>query len=492
MQNQQIRFELLKVQQERARRLARSSMLTFTKYTNDEYRPNWHHRILCDYLDKFVSGEIRRLMVFMPPRHGKSELVSRRLPAYLMGRNPKAQIIACSYSADLASSMNRDVQRIMDSTAYAELFPGSRLNASNIRTTSQGQHLRNSDIFEIVGTGGVYLSAGVGGGITGRGANYAIIDDPVKNQQDADSPTMRQNVWDWYTSTLYTRLQHPRSILLTLTRWHEDDLAGRLLKQAADNNEADQWTILKLPARYELDDRHHLDPRKEGESLWESDFGNDVLKGIQASVGSRVWNALYQQRPSAMAGNIVQRDWWKFYREKPANFDYYALSADLTFKDGEKSDFAVFQIWGKRGAERYLLDQVRSRMGFNEQLAVFRNLCSKWPMLNIKLIEDAANGAALVSLLQKEIPGIVAVRPEGSKTARAEAVAPQIEAGNVFLPDPSICSWVNDYIEEWINFPNGMNDDQVDATSQALQRFGNSAPMDWMPVSITGENKFNW
>jgi len=482
---------LLDCEEEIAIMMARTSLHAFTKWTNENYKTNWHHKLICDKLDQIVDGGLKRLMIFTPPRHGKSELVSRRFPAYLLGRNPKSNIISASYSADLASSMNRDVQRIMDSAEYAEIFPESSLNKSNVRSTAQGSYLRNSDVFEVVGHGGVYLSAGVGGGITGRGANYAIIDDPIKNQEEADSHVYREKVWNWYASTLYTRLQKPGVVILTLTRWHEDDLAGRLLALAKADPKADQWEVLNLPARYEQAGAYPLDPRQENEPLWNSDFGDDTLNSIRASVGPRVWNALYQQRPSSIGGNIVQRVWWKTYKELPALFDQMIISADLTFKDGQKNDFAVFQVWGRVGSQKYLIDQVRARMGFTGQLSALKALSGKWPDAQGKYIEDAANGAALVDFLKKDVSGLIAVPAKGSKIARAEAIAPQIEAGNVFLPEPSTAPWINDYIEEWAAFPNGMNDDQVDATSQALKVMSQSIVGDWAPMSITKQSRWS-
>jgi hypothetical protein len=252
--------------------LARRCLAYFATYTDDRYRMNWHHRVLCDLLDQFVAQDLRRLMVFMPPRHGKSELVSRKLPAFIFGRNPDAQIIATSYSADLAQRMNRDVQRIVDSPAYTEVFPGTALYGKNIRTVAGGSYLRNSDIFEIVNHRGTYRGAGVGGGITGMGGDYIIIDDPIKNREEANSLTYRDRLWDWYTSTLYTRQEKDAAILLTTTRWHEDDLAGRLLELARTEPGADQWEILNLPALCEDESKHPLDERDENVALWHDKY----------------------------------------------------------------------------------------------------------------------------------------------------------------------------------------------------------------------------
>ncbi len=231
------------------RRKARRSLLEFTRYTKPDYEVSWHHRLICQRLDALLRGEIRRLMVFAPPRHGKSELISRRLPAYYLGRDPDASIIACSYSAELAARMNRDVQRIIDDPAYARLFPATRLWSSQVRTVAKpGTWLRNSDLFEIVNHRGVYRAAGVGGGITGMGATLGIIDDPIKNEEEAYSATVRRNVLDWYKSTFYTRLEKDSRIVLIMTRWHRGDLAGALLEEAAATPDADQWEVLSFPA----------------------------------------------------------------------------------------------------------------------------------------------------------------------------------------------------------------------------------------------------
>jgi len=470
MKNDEALFRQIEISRELARRKAQTDMLAFTRFTNKGYRANWHHKILCKYLDHFVAGDIKRLMVFMPPRHGKSELVSRRLPAYILGRKPDAQIIGASYSSDLSSMMNRDVQRIIDSDEYAQVFPDTRLNSSNVRTTAQGSYLRNSDAFEVVGRKGIYRSAGVGGGITGMGANYAIIDDPIKNQQDADSETMRENIWSWYTSTLYTRLMDPRSILLTLTRWHEDDLAGRLLQQASEDPNADQWTVLKLPGIYETGDSHPEDPRKEGEALWESDFGQDVMKGIRSSVGSRVWESLYQQRPTIADGNVIKRDWIRFYDKLPDALDELILVADLSFKEGPETDFTVVQCWGRKGANCYLIDQIRDRMDFPKQLEAIRKIRARNPGVILTLIEEAANGAAVIQYLKNEIMGIVGYRPQTSKEARVAAVSPYFESGNVYFPNPQLNYWVEGCLHELMSFPNAKHDDQVDCITMAVNR----------------------
>ena len=458
--------------QEAKRELARRHMSDFVLYVDRNYQMNWHHQLLCEYLDRLAQKEIRRLMVFMPPRHGKSELVSRKFPAFLLGNKPDTSIISCSYASDLASRMNRDVQRLIDSPEYEQLFPNSRLFGKNIRSTARGSYLRNSDIFEIVNHRGVYRSAGVGGGITGMGGEYIIIDDPVKNREEADSATYREKVYNWYTSTLYTRLEKDGCILLTLTHWREDDLAGKLLKASEDG--ADQWTILELPAICEEPIKPY-DIRREGEALWKWKYDESALAKMKATVESRDWAALYQQHPTPGEGGTFKREWWNYYKVLPSGLYDYIQSWDCTFKDAQSSDYVVGQVWARKGSSRYLPDQVRGRMSFTETIRAVRSLSAKWPQVVRKLIEDKANGTAVIDVLRKELPGLVPVEPEGGKIVRANAVTAVVEAGNVFLPDPSIAPWVHDFVEEHALFPNGSNDDQVDAQSQANTYYNSSS-----------------
>ena len=491
--SQKEELELEKLLKEEKQDNAREKLIDFSTYTYPEYQVNWHHRTLCDYLDRFVSGEIKRLMVFLPPRNGKSELVSRRLPAFILGKDPNASIIATSYTADLASMMNRDTQRIIDDEKYLELFPETTLFGSNVRTVAKGSYLRNSDIFEVVGHKGVYKSAGVGGAITGMGCVYGIIDDPILNRAEAESLTYRKALWDRYTSTFYTRLEKDARVLITLTRWHEDDLAGRLLKLAKECPDADQWVVVNFPAIAE-DNRHSDDIRNTGEPLWPDKYPLKELLKMKATMGSYEWNALMQQRPSVAGGNILKREWWKYWQmpgqdlppvtvklpdgefilvypeNLPLHFDEQIQSWDMAFKDTKISAYVVGQAWGRKGADKYLLDQIRDKLDFVKTIQAVRTLTSKWPKAMAKLVEDKANGPAVISALKREITGLIEVKPDGSKEARAYAVSPQIEAGNVYLPHPMIYGWVNDFIEEMTNFPNGTYKDQVDTLTQALTR----------------------
>jgi hypothetical protein len=317
---------------------AQNSLLSFTEATKKDYHSSWHHKLFCSYLDKFVEGEIKKLMIFCPPRHGKSELVSRRLPAYIFGKSPDTSVIACSYGADLASRMNRDVQRIMSQPEYAKIFPKTKLWDKNVRSVADGSYLRNSEIFEIVNHKGVYRCAGVGGGITGMGGHRLILDDPIKNAEEAYSKVYREKVWEWYTSTFFTRLEKDGGICITLTRWHDDDIAGRLLKLP----DAAEWTIVSLPAlREDLDNPE--DPREMGQALWPEKYNKKALSSIKTTIGSRDWNSLYRQQPTSESGDLFQKHFWRFYKQSqlPHRFDMLSISCDMAFKDTKTSDYQL-------------------------------------------------------------------------------------------------------------------------------------------------------
>jgi len=249
-----------------------------------------------------------------------------------------------------------------------------------------------------------------------------------------------------------------------MTRWHEDDLVGRLLREHAG-----EWTLVNLPALAEPNDPLG---RVEGEALWPERYDVAALSTIKTTVGARTFEALYQGHPSPQEGSIFRRGWWGTYPLPPAeqarNMRQIILSWDCAFKDLETSDFVVGQVWGRRDADVFLLDQVRGRMDFPTTVRAVKSLAAKWPQATAKLIEDKANGTAVIATLKREVPGLIPVEPEGGKIARANAVSPYVESGNVFLPSLQHAPWINDFLEEYASFPHGRNDDQVDAGTQAL------------------------
>lgn len=288
-----------------ARRQARSSLLAFSLYTMPDYEVNWHHGLICSTLDKFVAKEIKNLMVFMPPQHGKSELVSRRLPAYLLGKFPAAKIAGTSYAHSLAAKFNRDVQRIIMAPDYSKIFPDTTLNASNVRSSAQGSWLRNADQFEVVGHGGGYISVGIGGGLTGNKVDYLIIDDPVKDSVEAKSRSYQLRNWEWFNTVAKSRLHNGSQVIVCMTRWDEDDLAGLLLKLRNKGKGMD-WHILQLPAIKEQADDN--DPRPLGAALWESKHSLARLMEIKES-DPVTFQGLYQQDPAPAVQGRVYPEW---------------------------------------------------------------------------------------------------------------------------------------------------------------------------------------
>jgi len=449
-------FEIIS-DDELERELAKSKLSFFLEYeSHGIWQSARHLELLCSKLEAVERGKIKRLMVFMPPRHGKSEVSTKKFPAWFLGRNPDKEVIISSYAADLAYDFSRIARNTLKE--WGPVLWGVEIAKDNAGVERWG----------IEGTRGGLTAAGVGGPITGRGAHVAIIDDPFKNWEEAVSPTIRENVWNWYRSTLRTRLAPGGAIILIMTRWHEDDLAGRLLEEMKRGTGED-WEVLSLPAVAE-DEKDALG-REPGQVLWPERFSEKEYEDTKKAVGSKLWASMYQQRPAPDEGGIFKRRWWKFYRQQPARFDEVIQSWDCTFKDAQSSDYVVGQVWGRLGADKYLLDQVRDRMDFPTTLQAIRTMTAKWPQARAKLVEDKANGPAVIATLKREISGLIAVEPEGGKVVRAQAVSPDVEAGNVYLPDPSVAPWIHDFIEETVAFPNGANDDQVDAMTQALNRF---------------------
>lgn len=453
---------------------ARRRYLNFIQYTKPDFQTAWFHKVKAEMLEQFVHQKIKRLILCEPPRYGKTEMVSRRLPPFIFGHYPKRSVIAASYGADLASMNNRDVQRIIEDEKYYQLFPDTQLNGKNVVTTQNW--LRNSDIFEIVRHGGQYKCAGVGGALTGMGGDYLLLDDPIKNREEADSFTHREKVWNWYRTVFHTRQQNSDScILVTVTRWHEDDIVGRLLDLAKIDGEADQWVVVEFPA-INHSGPSQFDSRQIDEPLWEQKHDHAKLRNIRSSLGERDFSALYQQRPSIEGGNIIKKEWFKLYHqhELPKRLDSVTISADCTFKGGPKNDYVVIGVWAKAGSQKFLIDMVRKRMTFTETKSAIKELAQKYAGYTEILIEEKANGAAIIDTLQKEISRIIAINPTESKESRLNAVAPEFEAGNVFFP--AWLPWTDTVIKELLDFPQAVNDDIVDMITQYLNRIrGNSS-----------------
>ena len=417
---------------------------------NGMYKPLRHTQYLADRLQAIADGEQKYIIVEMPPRHSKSMTITETFPSYFIGRNPNKRVIATAYSEGLARKFGR-LNRNKLVEFGNDIF--------NIQMANDNSTATNWSVGD---NAGGMVATGIGGSITGEGADLMIIDDPIKNNAEAQSETIRNKIWDEWETTLSTRLHKGASVIVVMTRWHEDDIVGRLLERSPYD-----WERIRMPAIAE--DEDDLLGREVGEPLSiELGFDERWAELKKQEVGSKTWNALYQQRPSASEGNIFKREWWQFYEQVPRKFDRMIISWDLTFKGNDSNDYVVGQVWIKKGADKYLVEQVRGQMDFPDTLQAVKTLARKYPKAREILIEDKANGPAVISSIQREVSGVIPIKPKESKVARAQSVTPQIESGNVFLP--KYAAFVDDLIEECASFPNSANDDQVDALSQALNR----------------------
>lgn len=413
-----------------------------------------------------VTTRDARLIVTMPPRHSKSLHVSENLPAWYLAHWPDKRVIAASHTQRLANTFSRRVRN---------KFSMKKWPRKDVRVADDKGAVEAWDINR---RNGGYVAVGRGGAPTGLGADLMIIDDPIRNAAEANSATVRDALWEWYRETMRTRVEPGGSIVITATRWHEDDLIGRLLKDQT----GESWRVLHLPA---IDDRDH--------ALWPSRWPIAALLKIKQGVGSRAWFAQYQGRPAPATGSIFKRHWWRYWQpqyaglapvvafpepsqrleiepvELPAWWDKQAQSWDMTFKKTEEGSYVVGLVGAMKGPDLYILDIYRERVAFPETVEAVAMMSRKWPDATAKLIEDKANGPAVIDTMRRKVAGIIAVPPEGSKEARANAATPYVESGNVYLPHPSIAAWVDAFIDEAASFPNGEHNDQVDAFSQLVR-----------------------
>lgn len=433
-------------------------------------------------LVKVADGVIKRLIINLPPQEGKSQRVSRRTPLWLLCRDPSLRIVIASYEHGVARRWGRDIRN--------DILTHEQRLGLRVRPDTSAAHE-----WQLDGHGGGVFCTGIGGALTGRPADVMLIDDPHKGRKEADSVTFRDAAWDWWTETARTRMSPETPVVLIMTRWHEDDLAGRLLRW-----DEQSWTVINIPAQANhRPDRGETDPlgRQPGEYL-ESTRGRHLPRpagscqkhpdqsccdwdDIRRDVGTRAWQALYQGDPTPPEGSIFKRSWWQRYDHPPwverrdgsriaHSFDEMLISWDMAFKDTDGADFVCGQVWGRRGVQAFLLDQVHDRLSFVETVQAVRDLAARWPQATAKLVEDKANGTAVINLLRRKVAGLIPVEPEGSKVARAAAVSPFVEAGDVFLPAPELAPWITDLVDEAAGFPNSAHDDRVDAMSQALNR----------------------
>ena len=443
---------------------ARNNFIDFVRYVWPNAILGEHHRIMADAFDRIAKGTLKRLIINMAPRHSKSEMASYLLPAYIMGRDPRLQIIEATHTADLAVRFGRKVRDLMDSSTYEEIFPDVKLKADS---KAAGRWDTNR--------GGTYFAVGVGGAMTGRGADLLIIDDP-HSEADAMSELALENAWEWYQSGPRTRLQPGAAIVLVMTRWGTRDLTARLLKSQS-NHRSDQWEVIEFPAIL-----------PSGRPLWPEYWKLEELESVRASLSVQKWNAMYQQQPTNDEGAILKREWWRIWpNDTPPAADYVIQSYDTAYSKKETADFSVITTWGvfqptmDDGPNIILMGVKKGRWDFPELKRIAMEEYRYWQPDNV-LIEAKATGTTLQQELRRVGIPVTMYSPGGRRTgqdkvSRANSIAPIFESGMVWAPSTQ---WAEELIEECAAFPNGDHDDQVDSTIQAMMRFrsGNFISLD--------------
>jgi predicted phage terminase large subunit-like protein len=444
------------------RALSRRRLMPFVKRFNPEYQPGWVHIDIAVRLERFseavANKESPRLMLFLPPRHGKSELASKTFPAWHLGQYPRHEVIASSYAADLAMDFSRKVRGILADPDYQKVFTETKLDKK-----SQSAERWNTSV------GGGYVAAGVGGAITGRGAHIGIIDDPIKNREDAESAGNRQKIKDWYTSTFYTRLSPGGGILVILTRWHDDDLAGWLLDQQAEGG--DQWEVVKYPAISTADEFY----RKKGEPLHAERYPLDSLERIKRAVGERDWSALYQQNPVPDEGAYFQKDWFRYYEKEPPRDKMKIYQAwDFAIGQAEHNDYTVGVTIGVAQDDKvYLLDVCRGKW---DALEIVEKMIDTYVAFKPQIVgvERGQIEMALGPMLNKRmrerkvIFGTELLKTgRRDKQARARPLQARMQQGMVLLPKHA--DMTIELKNEMLRFPAGTHDDQVDAFAWCFQ-----------------------
>lgn len=420
-----------------------SRLLAYAAYQWPGYRDAAHHRLIARKLEAVERGEIKRLMIFMPPRHGKSMLASEFFPAWYLGRNPEHYVIASTYAQELADDFGRKVKSQIEDSSYGAIFPGVRLAID-----SQSVKRFHVEGGTEIGTAqrGAYYAVGVGGALTGRGAHLLLVDDPVKNREEADSEIVRKRIKDWFTSTAYTRLMPGGRIVIIQTRWHEDDLSGWLLKEHAHEG----WEVLDLPA---------LDGDKP---LWPEQYDREALLRIKAAVGPRDWSALYQQRPSPDEGTFFQRDWFKTWTDRPRELAIYGTS-DYAVTDAG-GDYTIHRIWGvSPNGDIYRLGgwrgQTSSDIWIERQIDLMREHKPFAWFGEAGVIQKAIEPMLVRRMRERKafcrmewLPSI------HDKPTRARGFQARAAMGGVWFEQGAD-------IDEFLRFPAGANDDDVDCAS---------------------------
>lgn len=437
------------------RELARRSYADYLALTTPGWKDTRLSHFLADSAQRFVETKTGNaydiLIVECPPQHGKSMSLTEAFPSWYLGKNPAARVIEASYNEETAERFSRRNKEKLLNYGRA-LF---NIGIGDINRATE---------FELDNHQGRMISRGIMSGITGNPANLLVIDDPIKNRVEADSPTTRARIWEEWQNSLKSRLAAGAKVILIMTPWHEDDLAARLLR--SEHN----VTLLRLPVEAEENDPmgrapgEALCPELGKDEAWLKDFKHAYIRDPDG--GARAWSALYQCSPRVEEGNLLRRDWWQYYRpaDLPA-FGTEIISVDAAFKDKESNDFVAISVWGKRGNNYYCRYMMNQHLNFLATLQAIRAVRQLYPHARAALIEDKANGSAIISVLQQDM-FCIPVNPRGGKVARVNAISAAIESGHVFLPVGA--PWVSEFVDQCAAFPNSAHDDMVDSMSQAL------------------------
>lgn len=435
------------------------TLWVFEKIYRRTFLPNWHHKTLCQVLEDIHAGKLLHTVINIPPRYTKTEIVVKIFIAWCYAKDPDCEFIHLAYSDELALNNSAAVREIIQHEEYQKLWPIE----FKLDSTAKKKWKTTA--------GGEMSAAATGGAVTGFGAGKLgadsfkgalIVDDPLK-PEDSNSDTIRDSINNRFPQTLKSRLNDRNvPMIVIMQRLHENDPAGFLLNGGTELD----FTHINLPAINEAGPSKY-DPREKGEILWPEKHDAKELEEMRKK-SAMVFAGQYQQRPAPAEGNIFKN--FKFYTELPEWIPFKIHSWDFTFKKTKKSDYVVGSYWGKTpDQDIYLIDLVRARMSFTESLEAIRLFTLKHSDYRAILVEDKANGSAIIDSIKKEVKKVIPISPTESKEERAEAVAPMFQAGDIYLPHPSIAPWVEDFINEMKVFPNGTHDDQVDSATQAIK-----------------------
>lgn len=448
------------------------------------YQDNWHIALISEYLQAINDGDIKRLIINIPPRHMKSIQATVCYPVWTWIRKPEKRFIKVSYSDTLSRKHNVLSREIIRSPWYQENWGHKFQLKWDVNRQNEFENTKQ----------GLLRSTSVGGALTGEGADVIIIDDP-QNPLMANSEAERQNSIDFFKNTLQTRLNDPKTgaFIIIMQRLHEMDLTGYILSEDLGYThlclpaEAPERTVVTFPkSGKEI-------IREEGDILNPQRFDREVLAGLKKSMGSLQYAGQFQQTPAPAEGNIFKRDWLhNFYHDGACPATQDIQSWDMAFTKSEGSAKVAGFVMGRFRSGIYLKDLVNDKMSFTESVAAVRSLSGKWPKARAKVVENKANGPAIVDLLKKEIAGLVEFNPKGSKEERAISVTPYFEAGNIYLPDPKTHPWVNDLIEDLLKFPKGTYKDTTDALVQGILYLMDKPLSTGPPAEMSTERSSYW